>query len=121
MDTVVKIIGIVINSIATVYLLKPQFMKQIMEFFKQGKRIYFAALLRLVLAVVFLLAARECDITWVIVLLGILFLISALLIFILGAEKVKSILDWYLKQSLLVLRLFALIALAVGAIIIYAA
>jgi hypothetical protein len=121
MDTIVKIIGIIMTSVATVYLLKPQVMKRLIEFFRQGKRIYFAASLRLVVAVVFLLAARECDITWVIVLLGILLLISALLIFILGAEKLKSILDWYLKKSLLVLRILALIALALGAITIYAA
>jgi len=35
-----------------------------MEFFKQGTRLYFAALLRLVLAVIFLLAARQCSQFW---------------------------------------------------------
>ena len=121
MDLVVKIIGIVIAAAGIVYLLKPDVMKRIMEFFKQGKRIYFAGLLRLVLAVIFLLAARECDITWVIVLFGILFLMGGVLIFILGPEKIRRILDWYQKQSVLFLRLLALIALAIGAIIIYSA
>ncbi len=121
MDIVIKIIGIVIAAAGIVYLLKPDVMKWLMKFFKQGNRIYFAGLLRLVLAVIFLLAARECDITWVIVLFGILFLIGGLLIFVLGPQKIRWILDWYQKQSVLFLRLLALIALAIGAIIIYSA
>ncbi len=121
MDTVVKIVGIIITSVATVYLLKPQFMKRMMEFLKQGSRMYFAALLRLVVAVVFFLAARECDIPWVIVLLGIGLLVSAVLVFILGAEKFNSILEWYTKKPPLLFRLLALIALTLGVIIIYAA
>lgn len=121
MDIVVKIIGIVIVFAAIVYLLKPGVMKWLMEFFKQGKRLYFAGLTRLVLAVVFLVAARECEKFWVIFAFGILFLISGLLVFILGLEKLKSIIDWYRKQSVLLLRVIAVIALALGAVIICSA
>ena len=119
--TIIKIVGIVIIIAAIVYLLKPDVMKWLMEFFKKGKRIYFAGLIRLVLAVVFLLGARECDITWVIAAFGILFLISGLLVFMLGLERLKSIIGWYQKQSVLFLRVIALIALAIGGVIIYSA
>lgn len=119
--TVIKIVGIVILIAAIVYLLKPGVMKWLLEFFKKGHRIYFLGLIRLVLAVVFLLGARECDITWVIAAFGVLFLMSGLLIFMLGLEKLKAILDWYQKKSALFLRVIALIALAIGAAIIYSA
>ena len=59
MNLVIEIIGIVFVFITILYFLKPNIMKRLMEFFKQGRRIYFAALLRLVLAVVFLLAAHS--------------------------------------------------------------
>jgi hypothetical protein len=121
MDIVVKIVGIVIVSLAVLFLLKPDIMKRVLKFFKQGKRIYFAGLVRLVLAVVFLLAARECDITWVIVIFGVLFLISGLSIFMIGAEKLKSMLDWFQNKSALFLQVMAVIILAIGAIIIYSA
>ncbi len=121
MDTVIKIIGIVIVSIAVVYLLKPAVMKCLIEFFSQGRRIYFAGLMRFALAIVFLLGARECDITWVIITFGILFLISGLLIFTMGLERIKAILGWYQKQPVLILRVLALIALAIGTVIIYCA
>ena len=121
MDKVITAIGIVFLAIAIVLLLKPAVMNHIMEFFKKGKRIYFAGLVRLALAVVFLFGARECDITWVIVILGILFLISGLSIFMLGPERLRRMLDWFQKQSALLLRVMAIIVLAFGAIIIYSA
>ncbi len=121
MDSVVKIIGIAIVLLAVLALLRPDIMKHILKFFKHGKRVYFAGLVRLILAVVFLLAARECDITWVIVVFGILFLISALSIFMIGAEKLKPMLDWFQNKSTLFLRFMAVIILILGAIIIYSA
>jgi uncharacterized protein YjeT (DUF2065 family) len=121
MDTVVKIIGIVIFSLAIVYLLKPDVMKYLMEFFTTGRRIYIVGLVRFVLAVVFLLAARECDVTWVVILFGILFLLSGLLTFVLGPERAKSIVGWFQNQPLSVLRILALVALAIGVAIIYSA
>ena len=121
MDIVVKIVGIVVVFIGIVYLLKPGVLKSFIGFFKKGKRIYFVGLIRFVLAVIFLLAANQCRTAWVIIVFGILFMISGLLIFMLGAKRVKSILDWWQRQSSLLLRLMGVIALAVGAVIIYSA
>jgi len=121
MDTVIKIIGVIIISIAIVFLVKPQVTRHLMEFFKKGNRIYLAGLVRFALAVVFLLAARECNKTWVILVFGILFLISGLLVFMLGPAKIGRMLDWYQKRPLIVSRLMAVLILAVGAIMIYAA
>ena len=121
MDIIIRGLGIVIVVVGIVYLLRPDVMKWLMGFFKQGKRIYFAGLIRLALAVIFLLGARECKHFWVIFAFGILFLIGGVLIFILGPEKLRRILDWYQKQSVLLLRVLAVIALAIGAIIIYSA
>lgn len=121
MNILVKSIGIVIVALAIAYLLKPDVMKYIIEFFKKGKRIYLAGLIRLVLAVVFLLAAHECRIASVIIFFGILLLVSGLLIFVLRPEGIIYIADWVQRQSLFVLRLFALTAFIIGAIIIYSA
>ena len=121
LDTVVKIVGIVFVFIGIVYLLKPSVLKSFVEFFKKGKRIYFVGLIRFVLAVIFLLAANQCKTSWVIIVFGILFMISGLLVFMLGAKRLKSILEWWQRQSSLLLRFMGLIALAVGAAIIYAA
>ena len=121
MDIVIQSLGIVFVLIGIVYLLRPDVMKWLMEFFEQGRRIYFAGLLRFALAIVFLVGARECKWFWVIFAFGILFIISGLLVFIIPLEKIKAYIGWWQKKPPLLLRLMALIALAIGAIIIYSA
>jgi len=121
MDIVIQSLGIVFCIIGIVYLLRPDVMKWLMEFFKQGKRIYFAGVIRFALAIVFFAGARECDKPWIIFAFGILFLISGLLIFVLGPEKVRRILDWYQKQPVLIFRVIAVIVLAIGVVIIISA
>jgi uncharacterized protein YjeT (DUF2065 family) len=121
MDIVIKSIGIVIILIGIVYLLRPSVMKWLMDFFKQGSRIYFAGLVRFALAVVFLVGARECRHSWVIFAFGILCLIGGLMIFILGPEKIRRVFDWWQKQSVLFLRAMAVLAMVIGAVIIFSA
>jgi len=121
MNIVIRILGIVFALMGIVYLLRPEVMKWLIKFFKKGKRIYFAGLIRFALAVVFLVAARECKYFWVILVFGILFIIGGLLIFILGPQKLKTILDWYEKQSTVLLRVIAIIVVAAGAVIIVSA
>ncbi|MGD2093613.1 MAG: hypothetical protein PVH77_01250 [Phycisphaerales bacterium] len=119
MDIVIKGIGIAFVLIGFVFIVRPDIMKWLMNFVKRGKRIYFAALLRFVLAVIFLLGASQCTHKWVIAAFGILFLLAGLLIFVLGPEKIRRILDWYDNQSLIIFRIIAVIPMAFGAVIIF--
>jgi uncharacterized protein YjeT (DUF2065 family) len=121
MDLVIKIIGIVIVAIGVVYILKPGVMNRLFEFFKKGSRLYLAAPVRLALAVVFLVGAGECKQFWVILALGILFLISGILVFVLGPKKLRPMIEWFQKQSEFLHRAMALIVLAVGVVIIICA
>jgi len=102
MDIVIKGIGIVFVLIGFVFVLRPDIMKWLINFIKRGKRVYFAALLRFALAVIFLFGANQCTHRWIIAAFGILFLSAGLLIFVLGSEKIRRILDWYQKQPLLI-------------------
>ena len=118
---VIKSLGILFVLMGIAYLLRPDIIKKLMGFFKKGKRIYFAGLLRFALAVVFLVGARECRYFWIVFASGIIFLIGGLLIFMLGPEKIRRILDWYEQQPALIFRIIALVVLAFGAIIIFSA
>ena len=121
MQIVIKIIGAAIIAIAILFELKPDLCKRLLEFFKKGKNLYIAGLIRLILAVVFLLAARECHIKWLIAAFGVLFLISGFLIYTMPLEKLKSILQWQQRQSDVILRIMLSIPMVIGALIIYAA
>jgi hypothetical protein len=119
MDIAIKSFGIIITLVGVAYLLRPGLIKRLMNFFKKGQRIYLPGLLRLALAVVFFLGARECRYPWVIFACGIIFLSGALLIFTLGPQKIRLILDCYEGQPDLVFRVIALMVIIFGSIIIY--
>jgi hypothetical protein len=121
METIIKVIGTVIVCIGLVFLIRPTIQRATIQFFSKGKRLYLAALLRFALAIVFILGARHCGIKWVIVLFGLIFLLSGLLIFMLGLEKTKGIIRWYREQPSFVYRIVAIIVLSVGLIITYSA
>jgi hypothetical protein len=121
MDTIIKIIGIIIILMSILYLAKPDIIKHLMEFFKKGLRVYIIALTRFVLAVVFLLAATQCNHPRLVTALGILFLISGLLVIILGPKKIGPIFEWYLAQPPMIFRILSVITLVFGALVLYAA
>ena len=121
MNTVITIIGIVFIVLGIFLVVKPVIMKQMWKFFIKGKRMYLAGLLRFVLAVIFLIGARECDITWLIVVFGIIFLVSGLLVFMTKLEKIKSIITWWQNKSNAFLRIPAVVVLAIGIVIVYSA
>jgi hypothetical protein len=118
---VIKSLGMLFALMGVAYLLRPEIIKKLMGFFKKGKRIYFAGILRLALAIVFLIAARECRYPWIIFASGVIFLAGGLLIFLLGPEKIRRILNWYQEQSTLIFRVIAVIVLVFGVIIILSA
>ena len=121
MHIAIKSLGILIALMGIAYLLRPEIIKRLMNFFKKGKRMYFPGVMRFALAIVFFLGARECRYPWVIFASGIIFLAGGLLIFTLGPDRIRRLLDWYAEQPMLVFRVIALIVLAFGAIVIFSA
>jgi len=118
---VIKGLGILFALMGLAYLLRPNIIKKLMVFFKKGKRIYLAGLVRFALAVVFFVGARECRYFWIIFACGIIFMLGGILIFMLGPEKIRRMLNWYQNQPNLFFRVIALIILIFGAIVILSA
>ena len=121
METIIKVIGTTIVCIGLCFLILPEIMRATTRFFSKGSRLYLAAMMRFALAIVFIMGARHCGRTWIIVMFGLIFLLSGLMIFMLGLQKAKVILRWYLEQPKFISRVAAGIVLVVGLIIVYAA
>jgi len=98
MVVAVKIVGIVFIAAGILYILKPDVLKRLIEFFKKGPRMYVAGLIRFAFAVVFLVGAGDCREKWVIAGFGIIFLISGLLVLMLGPRRLRGMLEWFQKQ-----------------------
>lgn len=121
MQIAIKSLGVLFILMGVVYFLRPGIIKSLTAFFKKGKRVYLAGLLRFALAVVFLVGARGCRSFWIIFACGMIFLLGGLVVFALGPEKIRRILDWYAKQSDVVFRAIAVIVLIFGVVIVFAA
>jgi len=119
MKALIQVIGVVITLWGILCLIQPGVLKALIEFFQKGKRLYLIGVVRFALAIIFFMAARDCDISWAIFVLGILFLVSGVLIFMLGPAKLHPMMEWYLRQSTLLLRFFGFLTLAIGVAIIY--
>ena len=121
MVVAIKIVGIMCIVIGILYVLKPDVLKRLVEFFKKGRRMYLAGLIRFALAVLFLIGAGDCREKWVIVGFGIIFLLSGLFVFTLGPGRLRGMLEWFQRQPALLVRFIGVIALAIGAGIVYSA
>lgn len=115
----VKLIGIVVLVGGVVYLLKPDAIKQYIAFWTKGKRISIGAGLSLLFGIILLRAASECVVSWVVTTFGVLAIIKGLVLFVLGPEKAVSKLKWWRERPDSTLRLIGIIALAIGALLIY--
>lgn len=120
MTWIIKSIGLLFCLAALLYFIKPDFLRKVVHFFTRGSMIYLAGVIRLILAILFFLAAMDTKIKWVIMLFGFLFLLGAFLIFTLG-QKLKPILTWYEGLPDLSIRILTVLIFAIGAVIIYAA
>ena len=121
MSIFIKIIGLLFIVMGIVYMAKPDVIRKMITFFRVGNRFYLIGLIRLVLAVVFLAAARECNIAWLIFAFGILFLASGLTVFLMGRRRVNACIEWWLGKPAWLLRLLSVVVLAIGGLILYAA
>lgn len=114
-----RFIGLVIIAMGTVITLNPNVFKAMINFWRQGKKIYIAGVVRLTFGIIFLLAAPECRLPGVVSILGVLMIIGGIIIFVIGPQRIQTIFGWWEKRPPLFMRLMGLIALAIGALILY--
>lgn len=121
MPIVVRIIGLLIAAMGVLFAVKPQMIQQVFDFFCKDKRLYIAGVIRILLGVILLVAATECTVTWIILVLGIIFLIAGILVFALGIEKCKLTVSRILQKPLKIIRLITIIPIVIGILILIAA
>lgn len=121
MDLAVKIVGVIFICIGLLFLSKPGAVRALTEFFAQGKRLYSSGVIRLVVAVLFLLSATKCTHPWIVGVFGIAFLLGGLTIFLAGPAKLTPVLTWFMGRSPVWSRIAGGVILVLGGVIVYAA
>jgi len=121
MVALVKLVGIAIVVMTIIFTVKADSLKQYINFWKKGKRIYVGTAITFIAGIVFLLAASQCRLPVVVAIIGIWSLAKGVILLVRGQEWLNGTMGWFEKQSAITLRIIMVVSLVVGALIIYAA
>ncbi len=112
-----KLLGIAITAFGLVIFASPDFIKKVFDFFKEGKRIYLAGVLRVFIGLLLLLTVSHSTVPLAVISLGLLFLVSGIVVFAVDLEKTKVFLSHYSDLPQLIIRLLGLVAACFGLLI----
>ena len=116
-----KLIGLLILGVGVWFLIQPSAVKRVLDFFLEGKRIYAKGAIRAVLGLLILLAVPSAHHGAVLLVLGVMMSTSGILVFLIGLERIRTLLEWWKGSSVTVFRVMALLAMFIGAMILYSA
>ena len=120
MKITVWMIGALIVFEAVVLLIRPDLYRKAVKLLARGRLIYIPAALVIVFGVIFLVYARACNIPWLIIVFGLLMLTKGIWLFVTKIENVKAAMQWLQECGDTTLRILGILALAIGAVILYA-
>lgn len=118
MTLVVVLVGALIALIGLAVVIAPVTLKKVLWRLIESDRFYLIAIARIVIGVLFLLAARETGSHLFISIVGVFLILAGLLIPVLGRTRTRAVAEWWLKKSDGILRLWGLMALLLGAALI---
>ena len=121
MSIVVIFIGALVILIGILGAASPDRLILLIGRWQGPSRLWTTVLIRLVLGVALILAAPSCRLPVVVSAIGILALISAVVIPILGQRRFDSFIDWCSRRRAVVVRSWSLAAVVFGGVLIYAA
>ncbi|MDD5011375.1 MAG: hypothetical protein PHQ00_04560 [Phycisphaerae bacterium] len=114
-----KIIAVLLVIDAVVILFRPALLKKYCQLFSEGATIYIAAIIKALIGAGLLFGVSEkCTLQSVIIAFGILAIAGAFFI-IAAPQKARALTGWFANKSLVTLRLFAIIYLLIGALLVY--
>ena len=112
-----KLIGVLIMALGLAIFASPQFTQKIFNFFKEGKRVYYAGVIRTAVGLVLFFAASKSAVPLAAIALGLMFLVSGIVVFAADLEKMKAFITHYSEIPGLVIRLFGLVGASFGILI----
>ena len=120
MAIVVTLVGILLVAAGVVIAVAPKRFIDWISSLEPGVRFWAAILVRVALGVWFLLAAPSCRLPVVVQVVGILSLIAAAAILLIGRTSLDAFMDWWLGLPQSLLRSWSVLAVGFGALLIYA-
>lgn len=121
MAWLVALFGVLIAGVGATGLFSPPHLLRLVRVMWRSQRsVAWVVVFRLVLGAVLLLAASVCRIPWAVRLFGGICIIGGVALPLVGPQRTRSVIDWWSSRSTIFLRAWSLVALTIGALLIYA-
>ena len=114
------ILSFMVIALCVAALARPNIFRKMIDFYSVGSRLYLAGFVRLVLGIFILMLAAQARLWEYVAIIGLLAAASGLSIFFFPLRRTKKLLSRIQHQSKLTLRLYALIVIAIWALLVYA-
>ena len=121
MMLVVVLLGIVSAAFGVFAMVNPAFLRRSLDFWIEPRRLRLAMILRLAIGAVLVLSADQSRMPGLLRVIGVLAILGGFAIPILGFERIRSFAGWWAARDDSFLRAWAAVAVAFGAVLIYAA
>ena len=119
MAIIVSILGGLITLSGIIGIANPHRLINLIEHWHGPTRFWIAILVRVVLGVVLFAAAPACRLPMFVRIVGVISIVAALGILILGRTRLDSFIRWWLIRPALI-RISGFVAVAFGVLLVYA-
>jgi uncharacterized membrane protein HdeD (DUF308 family) len=119
LSAVVVIVGLLILGIGIVILISPAKLKRTLHIFLQRQWWHFVTVIRILIGILFVMAASETRAPSFVRVIGIMFILAGVAIPLVGFARIERLANWWLQRSDGILRLWALVASAFGAAVLW--
>jgi hypothetical protein len=113
-------VGLLIAALGLAGVVAPQILETISNAFMSESGLIAAAIIRIALGLVLMLAARGSRSPAFLRALGLFAVVAGVITFFLGVERAHQIQLWWLAQGPILIRLFPALALVFGLLIVLA-
>ena len=122
MTQLVAFFGVLIALLGATGLIRPAaLVGWVDSLWRNLRGLWAVVALRLGIGIVLVLAAAECRYPTAIRVLGVISIVSAGLVPVIGLERVRALVSWWTARPPLLIRAWAVVAFAFGAFLIHAA
>ena len=120
MVNIIWIVGAIVAVLGVAILIVPNILTKWLGFFVNNRLIYLPIIIRLIIGLLFLIYARSTTIPWVVIVFGLLITGAGVIFLFMPYRSINTFVQWWLDQPQWVYRFWALIALAMGGLLMYA-
>ena len=119
MKIIITLFGAFICLAGLVMLISPQKFKDVMNNIADQTLFLSAVIVRIIIGAILLLEAPNLKFTPVIEVIGSIFILAAIILLLIGQNRVRRMIDWFLKFSDNFYRIWSVLAFAFGGFLIF--